>query len=149
MKENKTVEIVTCDFCGKQISDFVDVTIDDKTYDICSECSGRLNTVVGWKHYKDDYACLNMNQSVAVCLSDEAVKAYNDYWRPYGGDKNPVRVGEWKEMQLHHFLSSCAKSFDTMRGSLQKIAYPFEIRMKLSDLSFATKEVTTNNRSKF
>lgn len=149
MRENKTVEVITCDFCGNETEKSIDVKIDETKYDICPECSKRLNIVVGYKHYKDDYLSLNMNQNVTICLADEAVKAYNNYMRPYGGDKHPVVVGEWKTMQLHHFLSSCSDSFKTMRASLQKIALPFEIRMKIKDLSFEAKENTTNNRSKF
>jgi uncharacterized protein YifE (UPF0438 family) len=124
------VKNIVCDICKRTITSSIERNIDGKTMDVCSNCNNTLNKILSGKEIE---VALNMNHEIQVCLGSDAAEAYNKYWSKYSIAQN-AKAGEWKSMQLHAFLEQCAESFQKMCGCMQKVAYPFEIRMKFGDL---------------
>ncbi len=129
MKKLITSTVVTCDACGRTHSSCTEHRIDNSSVDLCPKCERVLNNVLSGKDFT---VALNMNQSISVCLGEASADSYNKYWARY--KELRVKEGEWKTMQLWMFLEQCADAFRGLTGSVQKIATPFEIRMKFSDL---------------
>lgn len=140
MKTTKTIEEITCDSCGKIISDEKNenfVTIDNQCLDLCHDCLCRLKIALDWKSYKDKKVSLNFNSDIEATLGADGADAYNEYWGRLG--VSPKTKGTVWETQLHNYCTTMSSAFEKMRGSYQGVAYPFEIRMKLEDLKMEIK----------
>jgi hypothetical protein len=138
MITKKEVTIIECDSCGKEISGNVNsVTIPSYKkgkMELCSSCYRRLMIVLNWKKYRDEKVALNFNSNIETTLGGDATDAYNKYWGKFGGDYKSQ--GDIWETQLHNYCKTMSPAFEKMIGSYQGLAFPFEMRIKLKDLSF-------------
>jgi len=130
MRESITSTVVTCDACKCTNPSCTEHRIDNSSVDLCPECERLFNNILSGKDFE---VALNMNKSVSVCLGEDSADSCNRYWAGY--KTLPVKAGEWRRVQFWSFLQECTDAFRKAVGSTQKIAVPFEIRMRFSDLN--------------
>jgi hypothetical protein len=115
--------------CERTLSSCTEHRIDNLSIDLCPKCERRLKNVLSGKDFT---VALDMTKPISVCLGEASAASYNKYWAKYKDMR--AKKGEWKTMDLIEFLVECTDAFRDQSGHVQKIANPFEIRMKFSNL---------------